>query len=44
MLEKEDVPIKVNSDIPSCELCGSILITSQERVIRRCSRCALQQT
>lgn len=36
MLEKEDSPIKIENDIPICEVCGAVLITAQERIIRRC--------
>ncbi len=36
MLEKEDSPIKVENDLPLCEVCGSILLTAQERIIKRC--------
>jgi hypothetical protein len=36
MLEKKEIPFRVEDNIPVCEVCGSVLITAQERVLRRC--------
>ena len=45
MLERKEFPKKENEEeTPLCEVCGAVLMTAQERVLRRCARCASQQT